>query len=168
MNNDELISKFSNIYIMLLYSIMTNDIERVKHFLSNDLYNKYKIIVDNHIKNNETQMYDELNVYKINIENTQIHDNKEIINVKLISRYMDYIIDNQTKKIKNGINTHRIEKTNYLVFEKVINNNDKKIIHTCPNCGANLDINYNGICSYCKQSIKLNEEDYILVSLEVL
>ena len=165
MNESELISKFSNIYIMLLYAIMTNDIDRVKHFLNDDLYQKYKSIVLEHINNNETQMYDELNVYKINIESREVIDNKEIIKVKLISRYMDYIMDNQTKKIKSGINTHRIEKTNYLVFEKLINENGQKIVHKCPNCGANLDINYNGICSYCKQSVNLKEEDFILVSL---
>ena len=167
MNDNELIGKFSNIYIMLLYSIMTNDIERVKHFLSNDLYNKYKTIIDNHINNEETEMFDELNVYKINIEKKEIIDNKEIITVKLISRYMNYIMDNNTKKIKSGINTHRIEKTNILVFEKNINTNDNKNVHKCPNCGANLDINYNGVCSYCKQSVDL-KDNFILTKLDTL
>ena len=165
MSNDELISKFSNIYIMLLYAIMTNDIKRVKHFLSDDLYNKYKNIVDSHIQNNETQMYDELNVYKINIENVERTNDKEIFTVKLISRYMDYIIDNKTKKFKSGVNTHRIEKTHILIFEKNNVNNTLKTIHKCPNCGANLDINYNGVCSYCKKSVDLSEEDYILVDI---
>ena len=164
MNDNELISKFSNIYIMLLYSIMTNDINRVKHFLSNELYSKYKSIVENHIKNKETQMYDELNVYKINIESIEVIDNKEIVVVKLISRYMDYIMDNETKKIKSGVNTHRIEKTNILTFERRVGEVNKKVIHTCPNCGANLDVNYNGICSYCNQSINLNN-DYILIDI---
>ncbi|MBQ8892439.1 MAG: TIM44-like domain-containing protein [Bacilli bacterium] len=164
MSDNELISKFSNIYIMLLYSIMTNDIDRVKHFLSNELYLKYKSIVENHIKNHETQMYDELNVYKINIESIEVIDNKEVVTVRLISRYMDYIMDNETKKIKSGVNTHRIEKTNILTFEKNVGEVNKKVIHTCPNCGANLDINYNGICSYCNQSVDL-KEDYILVDI---
>ena len=168
MNNEELISKFSNIYIMLLYSIMTNNIDRVKHFLSKELYIKYKDIVDSHIKNGETQMYDELNVYKINIENKNILDNKEIITVKLISRYMDYIIDNKTHKRKSGVNTHRVEKTNLLIFEKKNIDLEKKVVYTCPNCGANLDINYNGICSYCKKSIDLKNDDYILTSIQVM
>ena len=83
MNDNELIGKFSNIYIMLLYSIMTNDIERVRHFLSNDLYNKYKTIINNHINNDETEMFDELNVHKIDIISKEIIDNKEIITVRL-------------------------------------------------------------------------------------
>lgn len=167
MNNDELIGKLSNIYIMLLYSIMTNDIERVKHFLSNDLYNKYKAIIENHINNNETEMYDELNVHKIDIISKEIIDNKEIITVRLESRYMNYIMDNETKKIKSGVNTHRIEKTNILVFEKNNNVSDNKAVHHCPNCGANLDINYNGVCSYCNKSVDLND-NYVLTKLDIL
>ncbi len=167
MNNDELISKLSNIYIMLLYSIMTNDINRVKHYLSEEIFYKYKNIVDNHISNNETEMFDELNVYKINIIKRDILDNKEIITVRLESRYMNYIIDNETKKIKSGVNTHRIEKTNILVFEKNNNISDNKAVHHCSNCGANLDINYNGVCSYCNKSVDLND-DYVLTILDII
>ena len=36
------ISKVDNIYIMLLSAIMMDDIEKVKHKLSSDLYNKYQ------------------------------------------------------------------------------------------------------------------------------
>ena len=165
MEEKELIGKFSNIYIMLLYSIMTNDIERVRHFLSTELYEKYKGIIDNHIKNNEIQMYDELNVYKIDIIENSVVDDKIIYKVKLISRYMDYIMDNTTKKLKSGINTHRVEKTNILTFIKT-NKEVNKVIHTCPNCGANLDINYTGVCPFCKKSVDLTNEDYILVDIQ--
>ena len=41
-NDAELKSKFSNIFIMLLLGIQTNNLDDVKHYLSDDLYNKYK------------------------------------------------------------------------------------------------------------------------------
>ena len=75
-NKSDLIGKFSNIYIMLLYSIMTNDINRVKHFISDDLYKYYKNLIENNKKNNQTQMYDELNVYKIEILKQEIVNKK--------------------------------------------------------------------------------------------
>ena len=168
MDKSELISKFSNIYIMLLYSIMSNDITRVKHFLSDDLYNKYEKIVKDNIENDEQQMYDELNVYEINILKIEEVDSKEIVTVKLVSRYMDYVIDKKTGKLKRGINTQRIEKTNILVFEKSIKLSESKIIYTCPNCSANIDVNFNGVCSYCGKSIEFKGSDYILTSLEIV
>ena len=47
---EELISKFSNIYIMLLYAIMSNDINKVKHFLSPDLGRYYENVINKNIR----------------------------------------------------------------------------------------------------------------------
>ena len=161
----ELISKFSNIYIMLLYGIMSNDIERVKHFLSDEMYNKYKNIVDTNIKNKEIRMYDELNVKEIKILNTTTNSDYEEVTVKIISRYMDYVIDAETKKYKRGVNDHRVIKENILTFRKSINAIEKEMFK-CPNCGANLDVNFTGVCPYCRQPFSMEEHDYILTNLE--
>ena len=163
---EKLLGKFSNIYIMLLYAFMTNDLEKARHYLSDDMYLKYKSKIDEYIKNNETRMFDEANVANISIESKEIVDNFEIVKVKLISRYMDYVIDSNTKKYKYGVNDHRIEKTNILTFKKNKNYNLDKKIYTCLNCGANIDINFNGVCPYCGKSTDLKYKDYILVDLK--
>lgn len=162
----ELLSKFSNVYIMLLYAIMTNDIKRVKHFISDELYLKYKDMTDKYISNNETRIFGEPNVYQISIINKEIKDDYEYVTVKLVSRYMDYVIDNETKMKKYGIDNERITKDNILVFRKNINAKPKDVVYTCNNCGSNLDINFNGVCPYCQNSADLSKTDYILVSLE--
>ena len=164
--NSELITKFNNIFIMLHYSIMTNDIERVKHFLSPEMYEKFKKNVENNVRNNEIQMFDELNVKSTEIlENNDLGDRYQVV-VRLVSRYMDYFVDLETGKYKRGINDRRIEKTNILTFEKVKNSISNSSVVTCLNCAANLDINSTGICSYCGQSIDLSEVDYRLVSIQ--
>ena len=162
---EELISKFSNIYIMLLYAIMSNDINKVKHFLSPDLIKYYENIINNNIKNKEIEMFDELNVKEIEILEQKELDNYIEVKVRLISRYMDYIIDSETKKYKRGINNHRIEKENILIFQKE-NNALEKEMYTCPKCGANLDVNFRGTCPYCNSVVSMNEHDYLLVSIE--
>ncbi len=162
---EELTSKFSNIYIMLLYAIMANDINRVKHFLSPELAEYYQEIINNNIKNKEIRMYDELNVKEISILERNDYESYEEVKVRLISRYMDYVIDADTKKYKRGINDRRIEKENILVFKKEKTALGKEM-YTCPNCGANLDVNFVGTCPYCREVISMEEHDYILVSLE--
>lgn len=163
--DSELIGKFSNIYIMLLYSIMTKDMNRVKHFISDDLYNKYLDIIDILNKNQESQMYDELNVGKIDIIRTEVMDNKEVVTVRIISRYMDYIIDSQGN-YKRGNNKNRVQKENILVFTKNLDAISKNY-YTCSNCGANLDINFTGSCPYCNSICDVSDYDYQLVKLDV-
>lgn len=164
--DNELNSKFSNIFIMLLYSIMTNDINRVKHFLSNELFYKYKNIIDNNINNNEKQMYDELNIAKIDIIKKEIVDNYEIVTVKIKAKYIDYIIKADTGEYKRGNNKYRIEKEYKLEFKKLVNAEKRNLVIKCPSCGANLDINFTGVCPYCTNIIEINNFDYILTNVE--
>ena len=113
-NEAMFITKVNNIFIMLYTSIMMDDLDRVRHFISDNLEKKYELILKELKEKHLRQMYDELNVKDTNITNIEIKDNKICINVKLISRYMDYKIDSSTGNFKSGINTHRVEKNNYL------------------------------------------------------
>lgn len=165
--NSELISKFSHIFIMLHYSIMSNDLKRVKSFLSDEVYNYYQQLIDNNIKNKEIEMFDELNVKSIEIMEKNDLDDRYQVKVKLTSRYMDYFVDSDTLKYKRGINDHRIEKQHLLVFEKQKLNASTNVI-TCPSCGANLNVNSSSVCPYCNSNIDLTGTSYKLISLQTL
>lgn len=167
MNESQLESKFSNVYIMLLYSIMTEDMERVKHFISDELYQYYENKVNMHKQNNEIQCYDELNVANIRILSHETLDDKVICEVEIISKYMDYIMDKDTGDVKSGNNKSRIQKRNILVFEKKSTDNTYGGEYECKNCGSSVDINFNGVCPYCKKSIDLDGRDYILKMLKI-
>lgn len=160
------LAKVDNTYIMLLSAIMTDNLPKVKHKLSSTLYEKYNDFLKELNSNNQQQLYDELNVKSSEIINIDKTPEKYIIEVKLISRYMDYQIDKTTKEYISGINDHRIEKTNYLTFEKLINAKDSGVIKKCPGCNASIDSNRTGICPYCGTSFNLVDYDWILTALD--
>ena len=165
-NKEMFITKVNNIFIMLHTSIMTNNLNRVRHFISNDLESKYETILEDLNNRKLRQMYDELNVKSTQIQNIEIVDNKIIINVLLISRYMDYLVNKDTGEFVSGINDRRIEKNNYLVFEKIIGNNYNGVIRKCPNCGASIDVNNSGQCKYCHSIFDTENHDWILTSIK--
>ena len=103
---------------MLLSSISNGNMKRVSHKLSDKVLSKYTSIVDNLNNNNERKMYDELNVKSTHIDSVDITDEKYLINVTLVSRYMEYIIDKTTKDFISGNNKERIEKVHSLVLSK--------------------------------------------------
>ena len=112
-------------------------------------------------------MYDELNVKNTRILNRRETDEKEIIDVEIISRYMDYIIDKNTLEYKRGNNTRRIQKNNYLTFSKKIATDNLNISRKCLSCGADVNINNSGKCVYCGSIFPLENYDYILIDIEV-
>ena len=165
-NESGFISKVDNVFIMLHSAIMLGNLDRVKHKLSNQLILQYQKLIDNLNKQNIRQMYDEINVKSTEIQSINKLEDKYVIKVLLISRYMDYTIDKVTGKYVNGINDHRITKNNIMIFTKQININKEDIARKCPGCGANINANYSGKCDYCGTIYDTEKYDWILEEIE--
>lgn len=160
-------TKVDNIFVKLYTCIMKGDLTDVRHFISNELYNNYMNKINELISHNKRQMYDEINVKNTMIINRSILEDKEIIDVEIVSRYMDYIIDINTGDLISGDDTRRIERRNILRFEKKLNTKDFGIVRKCPGCGASINVNNTGKCEYCDTIFNLDDYDYILVSINV-
>ncbi len=159
-------TKVDNIFVMLHIALMTKDLDRVKHFINEKIYNEFNERLNNLNNNNQIQMFDELNVKSTEIQNIEITDDYFIITVKLISRYMDYIIDSYSKKLVSGNNSHRIEKINILTFAKIRDFKIQDSIRKCPSCGANMNVNNTGKCDYCGTIYNNKDYDWILTNIE--
>ncbi|MCI8330913.1 MAG: TIM44-like domain-containing protein [Bacilli bacterium] len=155
-----------NVFIQIHLSIMTKEIENIRHFVTEEIYEKIENKVKLLNEKNVIQMYDEINVKETHIESVEIVEGKIIIQVKLISRYMDYLI-NEDGDYVSGNNKHRIQKENNLIFTKIIDAEKLKSVRKCPGCGVTLDINRSGKCEYCGSTFDLDKKGWILTTLEV-
>ena len=159
-------TKVDNIFVMLHMALMTDNMKRVNHFISDGVYNEFNERLNVLNNNNERQMFDELNVKSTDIINVEITDTKYIITVKIISRYMDYIVDKTSGNFKRGNNTSRVEKENILVFEKLRSAKVQGVVRFCPNCGHPMDVNKSGYCEFCNSTYNQENYDYVLTSIK--
>ena len=159
-------TKVDNIFVMLHMALMTDNMKRVDHFINDEVYNKYKQRLDTLNSNNERQMFDELNVKSTEIINVDITDTKYIITVKIVSRYMDYVVDKTTNSFKRGNNQSRVEKENILVFEKNRSAKVQGVVRFCPNCGHPMDVNKSGYCEFCHSTYNQENYDYVLTNID--
>ena len=160
------LAKVDNTYIMILTSIMTENLKRVDHKVGDELYQELTNKLQTLQIKNEIQMYDELNVkdsYIIGIEETE---NYYEIKVQLISRYMDYQIDKTSREYKSGNNQSRVEKKHVLTFQKKKNTQIEDISRTCPGCGASINANSNGVCDYCGTIYNTEDYDWVLIDIK--
>ena len=160
-------TKVDNIFVMLHMSLMTDNMKRVDHFISNEVYEEFTNRLNVLNNNNEKQMFDELNVKSTDIIKVVITPNKYIITVRLISRYMDYIVDKESFNFKRGNNTSRIEKENILTFEKNRNAKVQGVVRFCPNCGHPMDVNKSGFCEYCHSTYNQENYDWVLTNIVI-
>ena len=156
-----------NVFIKLHMGVVTKNLEDIKHFVSEEIYNKYQKIVENLNQKHLIQMYDEINVAQTDILNYKVTDTYMIIEVNLISRYLDYLMDEDGNYI-SGDTDVRSEKSNHLIFTKKINYKETKTVRKCPGCGASIDVNASGKCDYCGTIYNLEEKDWVLTSIEIV
>lgn len=160
-------TKVDNIFVKLYTSIMKQDLSDVSHFIEDNLQKELTEKINNLKKQNKRQIYDEINVKNTGVISRNIKDNKEVVKVEIVSRYMDYIIDIESGDIQSGDNTKRIEKRNILTFEKRLNTKDITLVRKCPGCGSSISVNTTGKCQYCGSIFNQEDYDYILTSLTV-
>ena len=160
-------TKVDNIFVKLYTCIMKQDLSDVTHFISDNIQSNLESQINNLKNKNQRQIYDELNVKDTKILSRNIENDKEIVDVEIISRYMDYIIDKDTGDLIYGDDTRRIEKRNILKFEKKLNTKEIGLVRKCPGCGASISVNTSGKCEYCGAFFNQEDYDYILVSISV-
>lgn len=155
-------TKVDNMYIQTFTAVMKQDLIRVKHFLSEKLYSKFEKKVEELQNRNLIQIYGELNVSDTNIIKASENDNEFEIEVKLLTKYLDYKIDKNTKKMVSGNSEVRTEEYKRLILTKTKNAKSLGVARTCQSCGANMDLNLNGRCPYCGTVFELQNYDWII------
>lgn len=162
LNNAMFLTKVDNIMVMLHSAVMKRDMNIVKHKISDNIYNEYLDIVNKSISNHEIQMYGEFNIKSSSIRNIRLDENFIIVDVDMTIRYLDYIIDDETKKVKSGATDRREEHNYTLTF---IKRKDAKTLEPsrhCPTCGSSMDISASGKCDYCGTIFNTLDYDYVL------
>ena len=160
-------SYVDNMYVKIYSAIMYDELDTVKHFMTEELYQNYKQQIEHLNSKNLRQMYDELNVKSTSIIDFKSTDTDLIITVHLTSRYLDYYLNKETGDFVSGNNQSRVEKQNILTFTKRKNFLTQKVARKCPGCGASISVNTNGICSYCGTTYNLEDYDYILTGIKM-
>ena len=164
-NNAMFLSKVDNIIVMLHSAIMKRDLNIVKHKISDNIYNEYIDKVNKLISNHEIQMYGEFNVKESFINNIKVDENFIIVDVDMTVRYLNYVIDENSKEIKRGVNDHREEHNLTLTFIKKIDAKPLEPSRHCPTCGSVMDISKSGKCDYCGSIFNTLDYDYVLTKI---
>lgn len=153
-------SYVDNVFIEVHLALVTKELENVRHFVSDKVYSNFSDKLDKLNSKGLTQMYDEINVAQTDILDYKVSDDKILIDVNVVSKYIDYLIDSNGNYVMGNMND-RTTKNNHLVFSKKIGSSELSI-HKCPGCGASIDVNGSGVCEYCGTTYNLADTNWIL------
>ena len=159
-------AKVDNMFIQTYTGVMKQDLSKVEHFLSKEMFEKYSKKVENLKSKNQLQIYDELNVSDTNIINIEELKDRFVIKVSLLTKYFDYILTNDSKKYVSGDRDVRVEKRVRITLSKIKNAKSMEEARKCDGCGANMDLNKTGVCEYCGTVFELKNYDWVIENIQ--
>jgi len=156
-NNERFLSYAANVFMQINRAIMFKELEKIDHFVNDDVYNSLKENLEVLSKNHLTQIYYDISIIQAKIiEINELPDSFQI-DLNLVSGY---------GKISSSTHLYHAQKTHKMVFERKKNYLLTPAARKCPGCGANIDVNNNGKCNYCGAIYNLEDMDWILVAYE--
>lgn len=172
-SEEEFIAWSKDLFVKLQNKWMERNWEEIRYFETNELFEQHKNQIQGYINKKQINMLERICVNYANLYNFKQVGDKDVLEIALNSSMVDYIIDEETKKVLMGNTTTRRTRTYKLTFIRKTGIKTKpgesKVNTTnCPNCGAPTQITSSGKCEYCGSVITTGEFNWVLSNLEPL
>lgn len=170
-NKEEFVSWAKTLFVKLQEAWTARDWETIRTFETNELFEQHKRQLQGYIDNKQINVMERICVKSARLYSFTQSGDKDILSVVLNSKMVDYIIDEETKKILKGnkeTERHSSYKLTFVRTKGIKTEAGTKDVHTtnCPNCGAPTRITSSGKCEYCGSVITTGEHDWCLSNLE--
>lgn len=164
-SEEKFISK-ANSRIKKIYNAITlNEVGKVKHFMSDQLFFKIEDTINDLKKHNKIVIYDEVNI-SMSIDSLEEDKDYYYINVSCVTKFLKYFLSIDTNEFESGDMENRKTISQSIVFLKKKDAKNLDVVR-CFGCGANFNINASGICPQCGRVYDLFEFDYIIKDMEL-
>lgn len=172
-SEEEFIAWSKDLFIKLQNQWMAREWEKIRHFETNELFEQHKNQIQGYIDKRQINMLERICVNYADLYGFRQVGDKDILEIALNSSMIDYIIDEDTKKVLMGDTVTRRTRTYKLTFIRktgiTTKPGENKVNTTnCPNCGAPTEISSSGKCEYCGSVITTGEFNWVLSNLEPL
>ena len=96
---------------------------------------------------------------------TSVENNTITISAGYVIECFDYIINQATGETVRGDSNRNLDITYVMKFRKTLDQNQK--VDKCPSCGAPIEMNSAGICSFCRTKLVTENTDWVLTEKNI-
>lgn len=145
------------------------DLSRMRGYMTDTQYQRLQMQLDDFKRRNITNILEQISIGRVQLVKYFQEGKYQTIICAIDASMIDYKIEDATKKILDGNPSQMNQFTEFWTFirsgEAKTKDIDTLISKTCPNCGAPLDINEFGKCSYCHAYVISGEFDWVLSNI---
>ena len=169
-NSEEFKAFARDVYIRLQSAWSKGDWEDIRTFESNELFEQHRNQLQEYLDKGQLNKMDRVGVLNERYSGFRQQAGKDILEIDLDVKQIDYIIDSKTKQIVIGDPNEEDYGTYRLTFSRTTGNKTNVAtgetkITNCPNCGAPTTITSSGKCPYCGSIITTTDYGWVLSNL---
>lgn len=167
----EMESKLSNLYVQLQDQWCALDLEPLRPYLSDELYNKSDRQLDEIRRSGLTPHIERIAVLGAELRGYYVRDGLDHMIAEMSTRITTYSTDETGEVVRGNPNLEKFMTYEWELVrtsgEATAEEAELKTVN-CPNCGAPVRINKSARCPYCDSIITVNEHDWLLNSIKGL
>lgn len=163
-SESEFKEKIANMYVQFQESWQAKNMENLRPYLTEALYAQCERQLNEYKRNKQTNRIERISVMGVDLAGWKQEKGVDVMIARLRTRIVDYVVDDATGNVIRGSNT--AEK--FMQYEwELVRTSGKTTedfagtdAHSCPNCGAPIDLNKSAKCEYCGSIIETDTFDW--------
>lgn len=161
--------KLGNLYVQMQNCWQAKNIESVRPYFTDALYQQMDRQLDALRRNGYTNYVERISVLGVNLRGFRQSDGEDHIIAELRTRIVDYTLNDKTGELVKGDK----KKEKFLTYEweltrasgRATGAAEEMTVVNCPNCGAPLSINATAKCPYCDSVVTVDAHDWAISAI---
>jgi len=163
-NQPVFIDRAQSTFFVLQNAWMARDLEPARIYLSDAIYQRWKLQVDQFVALHKRDMLEDLAVNGCAIAKVASDANFDSITVRFDAIAKDYEVDDSGKMVSGDKTIQPFTEFWTFIRSQAARSRvgETAQITQCPNCGGPVSINESGICAYCKAKVTTGQFGWVL------
>jgi predicted lipid-binding transport protein (Tim44 family) len=145
----------------------TRNSDMSRQVMTDGLWQQHRFQIESYKSAGKRNVLDGLSVDSLTIIVVHIDDNYDTITVRILARSSDYDVNDAGKVIRGRRDEEQWAEdwTFQRASGAVTPKGGGTFSNKCPNCGAPLQLDFNGVCNYCKALVSTGTYDWVLARI---
>ena len=171
-NAEQFRDKVSNLYVQFQNAWQKKDLSPLRPYLTDTYYSQMDNQLGRYRNSGQTNIVDRIAVLKTELMGWKQESGYDEMIVRLDTRIVDYVIDDNTGNIVRGSKTDE----KFMTYEWTLvrttgvktSRSTGTTGQTCPYCGASVNINQSAVCEYCGSVLTTDKFDWAVSNIKAL
>jgi predicted lipid-binding transport protein (Tim44 family) len=142
--------------------------ELSRRVMADGIWQQHRLQIEQYEQQHRRNMLDNLSIGNADVVAAHSDQSYDTITVRILAASADYDVDDASGKVVRG-NRNVDTWTEDWVYQRSSDATTKPsgtLSAHCPNCGAPLDVDLAGVCSYCKAPVMSGKYDWVLTRID--